>query len=507
MDEQDTDPFSISVSGDPASDPYGEENSTDRPQAPQTSRHRSNVNRFGHPDADQLRRRAIRGAMRDTTAESIFEAPPVPLHRGLAHRRLVDGGEDSAGQSPTTALLRTSMAKESSQMSRELSSFGGQDTDCNMDRLWHVHESSEQAVGRPEDSQHRLGSFAAGTTMGNRISSHIQDIHLLRPAHVSRANDPLNFTPTRRQYNPLDSSPPTITGSQNNWLLPHPFASYEEGQESENNFDNLSLSTPEPCSKRGASSDASTPISLKTSDNSKMRSTFFRKGETASDSGEFRTSSPFIREMDTDPAHHSLSATSTANPAQPSDPFVSSASRPLPVYERAMKSQYPRYYEPSASTNTGGGTGYAEPHHPTSQAPDSGLSGYDFPTRRLTRFGFSEARHSPTPNSDYIYGPSVVSGPITQTLTPSTSPLGMAPANVSGRFGSSHTNLDSEFATTKLVRTVAATDFLLSSSNSDGRSANLSIPGSSSAARLFNHQPPEEPHRFKAPSSSHHLAG
>lgn len=450
MGDQHRDPFSDSVAGDSSSDPYDEDeiNALQPLQAP----HRGmNARRFGRPGPDQLRRRAISGAMRDTTAESTLEAPPVPLHRDLADRGLVHGSDGSAGPNPASLLPRAAMTEKQSHVaaSAESPSFGGWDAD-NVGYHQNVHEHWERTAGQPEDYENQTSPFPAGPSLGPRMSSHIQSFHRMSPGLVSRPNAGPNFTPTRRQSSHFNSSPPTITERSNNWLLPHPFGFHQEDQRSKENFDNFSLSTVSAYNKGGVSSDASTPTSLKTCDHSETRSTFFWKGETAPDPSEAATSSLFSRERDINLAHPSSSGTRTASSAQPSDPFMSSESaRSEPVHRRTPKSQHHKYHEPLESMDTRGGTSYGEAHHSASQALDLGPSSYDFSTKRLTCLGpSSEARDSPKSDFDYAYGQSVVSGPITQTLTPNTSPFRrrMAPTDVSQGFGNARTKLDSEFA-------------------------------------------------------------
>ncbi|KAK4156649.1 muts domain V-domain-containing protein [Chaetomidium leptoderma] len=272
---------------------------------------------------------------------------------------------------------------------------------------------------------------SAGVQDSSRLLS--SEPHRIESGYNSPSpGDPRAVTPTTHLHNPLNSSPPAVVGDPANWLLPHPFrhevelpfvgeTSYEEDQETEARFDSPSLSSTASFNERGRGSGASTPISLQrgTPDNSTMRSPYFQSREAMPDSRQAHSSSSstFDTGIDTSPHRHPFSAAAAIVEDHPSDPFVASES------ESDTQNQHYQRLEHSADDNN---NTYSGAHPSVSYESDTGSLGLSQPATFLTRLA------SPGSEPESAYGPSVISRPVTQTLTPNMSPYEqeMAPAGV-----------------------------------------------------------------------------
>ncbi|AEO53737.1 hypothetical protein MYCTH_2114650 [Thermothelomyces thermophilus ATCC 42464] len=222
-----------------------------------------------------------------------------------------------------------------------------------------------------------------------------------------------SLTPTLPRYSPLNSSPPVVIGDPALWLLPRPFHAAGgipsvEGTPSGKPDGNRAssgisiISSVAPFGDKGQSSEAETPTSLgsEKSDNSVLRSPYFRKraSEAALVHGEKQAGN------------------------LPSDPFIAARSDHLSRHSIfGPARQYQQHDEMSLSAMSDDCTS-PEHHHSMSYNQVAEFSAYSSPVASHTRLGASEPRSHHGSASGYAYGPSVMSWPVTQTITPNTSP-------------------------------------------------------------------------------------
>ncbi|KAK3300674.1 muts domain V-domain-containing protein [Chaetomium fimeti] len=244
--------------------------------------------------------------------------------------------------------------------------------------------------------------------------------------HLTRSPD----RPTRHTH---DSSPPANIGDPASWLLPRPFrhevelpfvgeTPYEETEETESACDIASLSSTTSFSQTQGNSRASTPDSLRkgTHGSQSMRSPYFRRGESTPGPTEVRSSSPFYDTVNAKPLHHEFSTTARATESFPGGSFARRESSNFPQQSRftASNQQQP----PNDSTDNTQNHGYSEAQASLSYDSDTRpLKNHPSTTFRA-RLASPRLWRTHDTNSECGYGPSVVSGAVTQTLTPNTSP-------------------------------------------------------------------------------------
>ena len=263
-------------------------------------------------------------------------------------------------------------------------------------------------------------------------------------SHSGEVENPPQI-PGGPRYNQFDSSPPEVARNPENWLLPHPFrhdvslpfvaeTSYEESQDTEGNVDNPSLPSMGSFNERGlsSSSGASTPISLQAEDTLTTRSIYFDQEQN---SGDGRINSSFDSAVDTTLAHR-FPVAAAAIAAHPSALVVGSE----PDYLQLPYRSAPQNQQSSSHKHIHSVTGCLGVRQSATLGQDSDPLGYG--PEFHGRLGPHEARPSPYAESEYAYGPSVMSGAIAQTLTPNTSPYGrgMAPVNGPGRLAAASGN-------------------------------------------------------------------
>ncbi|KAH6854069.1 muts domain V-domain-containing protein [Chaetomium sp. MPI-CAGE-AT-0009] len=367
----------ISDSGPPTTGEEDEQHHHRPPRALQATNRGSSASRFVRPETDLLRRRAMSGAMRNTAAQSISEAPLT--------------------RSPDKPMRR----------------YSG-DAD---------HQATSQSV-YPENT--------ADPSSGPQ-NLHIRSAHDSSPPGDSMGPN----LPATPQYNPFDSSPPAVIGDPASWLLPRPFrhevelpfvgeTSYDETEETDANYDISSLSSMRSFSQRGGNSRASTPSSIGRGahDNPAMRSPYFRRGESVPGPSEARTDSPFHAVVNANHPHHALATAAGAAASFPSGSFDDLESSNLPSQSRFVVSNQQYQYH-NDSTDNKQSHGYSEaPHQSVSYGSDTRtLSDHQSATfRKRLSSGSPGLRYTQDTKSECGYGPSVISGPVTQTLTPNTSP-------------------------------------------------------------------------------------
>lgn len=398
-----------------------------RPIPPHQPDRNSNSHRFGRPETDWLRRRAITGAMRSTAAEPVFESPPVhsPGYAGPA------SSNEMVRTTPTSSTARNTMYEG-------LSRFSHQDAEYDLDRVSDAHQTNSSI--RPSVEVQSSSDLSDSYNSGSVHDS---------PSPSARQN----ITSTLWQSNPNNSSPPAVLGDATNWLLPRPFSrqaqlppvgetSYQENQELGYNYGIPSLSPTRSSNERGWGSGASTPISLEREslDNTVMRSPYFRSGNTMPESSEAGTSGQFDRVMSASaPAYPFPSAASTMA-AHHSDPFVvSRVDQPPPECSGALQVPHQQHHGLWADRHADNNISRSGVRRSGFYDSDTGSMNSSPPTRYGTRPAAPEARHFPAAESEAAYGHSVASRAATQTFTPNTSPyrraMGQPPTGVQGRSG------------------------------------------------------------------------
>ncbi|KAK4098573.1 hypothetical protein N658DRAFT_454814, partial [Parathielavia hyrcaniae] len=210
-------------------------------------------------------------------------------------------------------------------------------------------------------------------------------------------------------YGPVDRSSPPVSKNHNNWLLQQPFKHEAEprfvGEASYNESDDVgergtypSISPFESFNEREHGSAASTPSSLRSEaeDNSTMGSLYFQRRGTI-------------------PPRYPLTAGTGSRSAPLSDPFAAS-DRPHGLHQQYYEQPMSRHPPHGADSSTAHTRGL----HRRTIIP----SGAGTPSMFCGQLNFPEAPSSPGIETEYAYGQSVISGPVTQTMTPTSSPYG-----------------------------------------------------------------------------------
>lgn len=249
----------------------------------------------------------------------------------------------------------------------------------------------------------------------------------------------LNLTPTLLQYKPLNISPPAVMGDPTRWLIPRPFhataqMSPVEGTQrnrrhrNQANFDISSISTIAPSGDKEEISEAKTPSSLgsENRDSSSLQSPYFRKRPSRTTITHM-SGSQASSQLDYQP-QESLSqiTTSTFSDMSP-EPFTVAGSDRFPGKRRSgPTSQYP-WHNKTLPDVTADDCKSPDQYRSPSYNHVSRSSAYSPQVTSHIRPGNFETRNRHGRSAPgYTYGPSVMSWPVAQTLTPSTSPYRLA---------------------------------------------------------------------------------
>ncbi len=335
---------------------------------------------FDRPDADYLRRRAIRRSM---WSAGITEPPP--------------------GSSSVSASSRRRSARSVTQRQEH--------SDHSMDDLLDSHGVIERATQPPDTPEFHHSSSSSSTSAEAQGLDHQASPYGIGPTH----QDSSSSLALRQHGSPFGSSPPAPPEGPDEWLLPRPFSHeaalpdtpFDEGPEARAGFYDPTFWFGTPPILSQNNSVASTPASLnRHSTASPTPLTIFER----------RRSMP-------------LPLLSGPPPSLP-------PTRPLPPIPTSHPSRRPNSYmgpgstDPSAMQWSGPQT-QRQLHgelsaRPLSYGPSSSVSGFSVTSRPVSGppIGLSSIRPPPRFESERGYGPSVMGGTVPQTLTPTTSPFG-----------------------------------------------------------------------------------
>lgn len=369
------------------------------------------------------------GAMNNTATESTFELHSVRPSDRLTHHNLASygGNYDPISANPPVESL----------VPRDLSRFIHYDTTSSMGGIQPSRGHSDQAGRYSGNDEDQINSPYIRSENTGYASSGSQDLHVRAAYDSSPGGDSMRPRPSMPQYNSLSSSPPANIGNPASWLLPRPFrhevtlplvgeTSYEETEETEADLELPSLSSTRSFSQTKGKSRASTPSYLGRGgpDTPTIRSPYFRRDESGPEPCETGTSSPFYDAVNVNPLHHAFSTTARGNMGFSSDSFAGpQLGNPSPQLRFAAARQ--QQYRGGSMTDTQS-HGYPEGHQSTSWNYGIGPPRDHQPASpRLWR--------THDTRSEFGYGQSVISGPVTQTMTPNTSPYREYAAEAAGQ--------------------------------------------------------------------------
>ncbi|KAH6650440.1 muts domain V-domain-containing protein [Chaetomium tenue] len=413
--------------GDPASDSAApaedDQHHLRAPRASQGTHNRgSSTSRFGRPENDLLRRRAMSGAMRNTTAGSTSEIHSARPSDRLTRHNLAS---QSGNYEP---ILPNPFAQNPT--SRDVSKFVHYDGTGNMGGVQPSRgRSSDQADRHPANAEDQVNSPYIYPGNTGYASSSSQDLHIRAAHDSSPVGDPMGSRPAMSpSNNSFGSSPPANIGDPTSWLLPRPFrhevelpfvgeTSYEDTEGTEDDFELASLSSTRSFSQGKGKFRASTPSSLGRGESNTptIRSPYFQRGELGPEPRQVGTGGPSYDVVNANPLHPAFSMSARNNMASSSGSFTDyQSSSPSPRYQQ-------QYHNDSRDDTQS--RSYREDNRSLSRNSDAGSLWDQQPTLSRTRPASPGLWRAPdNTNSECGYGPSVISGPVTQTLTPNTSP-------------------------------------------------------------------------------------